>query len=219
MSEEERKHRVEIDWLTTAAGALAAVSSAVLLSTLGAAGTIIGAALGSVIATVGSAVYSQGLSESRERLAQAHAAARRKVGGAQAEVLRAGRDEDEPPPPSSWRDRLRALPWRRISLVAAGLFAIAVVALTAFEMIAGEPVSAITGGTNGDSGTTLSHLDPTDDTPEKVPDDQPSEAPTPTETPSGTEASPSQEPGSSPTPSLEPTPTEPLPSLTASPSP
>ena len=51
-------HKLEIDWLRTIGGALAAVSSAVLLSTLGAAGTIIGAALGSVIVTVGGALYS-----------------------------------------------------------------------------------------------------------------------------------------------------------------
>ena len=83
--------KLDIDWLKTIAGALAAVSSAVLLSTLGAAGTIIGAALGSVIVTVGGALYSQGLARSRERLLQAQTAALRKVGVAQAEVRRAGR--------------------------------------------------------------------------------------------------------------------------------
>ena len=85
-----RTPRLELDWVRTAAGALAAVSSAVLLSTLGAAGTIIGAALGSVVITVGSALYSQGLARSRDRLAQAQEAARR-VGIAQAEVRRASR--------------------------------------------------------------------------------------------------------------------------------
>src|SRR6187399_3076919 len=83
--------KLEIDWLKTAGGAFAAVSSAFLLSTLGAAGTIIGAALGSVIVTVGGALYSQGLARSHQRLAHVQTAAMRKVGVAQAEVRRAAR--------------------------------------------------------------------------------------------------------------------------------
>ena len=86
--------RLEIDWLRVIAGALAAVASAILLSTLGAAGTIIGAALGSVVVTVSSAYFSQGLATSRRKLAQAQSAARDKVGIAQAEVRRAGRADD-----------------------------------------------------------------------------------------------------------------------------
>ena len=66
------------------------MSSAVLLSTLGAAGTIIGAALGSVIVTVGGALYTQGLARSREHLTQAQSAALRKVRVAQADVRGSG---------------------------------------------------------------------------------------------------------------------------------
>jgi hypothetical protein len=145
--------KLEIDWLKTAGGALAAVSSAFLLSTFGAAGTIIGAALGSVIVTVGGALYSQGLARSHQRLAQVQVAAMRKVGDAQAEVRQAARHPgdgetvdahlahagerlrgvkddlgtmaNEPTGPG-WRERLVVLPWKRISLIAAGLFAAAV---------------------------------------------------------------------------------------------
>ena len=177
--------KLDIDWLKTIAGALAAVSSAVLLSTLGAAGTIIGAALGSVIATVGGALYSQGLAHSRERLAQAQTLAMRRVGIAQAEVRRASRQQgDDPavdahlahaderlgeakadlgaiadePSDVGWRERLVVLPWKRISLVAAGLFAAAILAITAFELVAGESVSSITGGTDGGGGPTISRI-------------------------------------------------------------
>ena len=168
--------KLEIDWLRTIGGALAAVSSAVLLSTLGAAGTIIGAALGSVVVTVGGALYSQGLARSRERLLQAQTAALRKVGVAQAEVRRAGRTSgdgrrvdahlahaqatldrakddlgtlSDDRTGSGWRGRLAVLPWKRIALAAAGLFAAAVVAITAFELLVGESVSSITGGSQG----------------------------------------------------------------------
>jgi hypothetical protein len=86
--------RLEIDWLKAAAGALAAVVSAVLLSQLGAAGTLLGAALGSVVVTISSAVFTQGLSNSRRGLAKAQASARQKVGIAEAEMSRAERAED-----------------------------------------------------------------------------------------------------------------------------
>lgn len=86
--------RVEIDWVKAVAGALAAVASAVLLSTLGAAGTILGAAIGSLVVTIGSSLFSQGLTTTRETLTKAQAKAAQDVGIAEAEVLRAGRAED-----------------------------------------------------------------------------------------------------------------------------
>lgn len=248
--------KLDIDWLKTIAGALAAVSSAVLLSTLGAAGTIIGAALGSVIATVGGALYSQGLARSRDRLAQAQTLALRRVGIAQAEVRRASRHQgDDPavdahlahaderlgeakadlgaiadePPAVGWRERLVVLPWKRISLVAAGLFATAILAITAFEVLAGESVSSITGGTDGDGGPTITRIGgggsdtsrddraPSDDT--ATPSDEPSSEPpdeaSPTDEPTD---APTESPSESTTPAPSPlAPTTPAPTLSAEP--
>jgi hypothetical protein len=247
--------KLDIDWLKTIAGALAAVSSAVLLSTLGAAGTIIGAALGSVVATVGGALYSQGLARSRERLAQAQSLALRRVGIAQAEVRRANRHQgDDPavdahlahaderlgeakaelgaiadePPAVGWRERLVVLPWKRISLVAAGLFATAILAITAFELLAGESVSSITGGTDGDGGPTITRIGggsdtsrdpraPSDDTatPSGEPSSEPSDEASPTEEPTD---EPSESPSESTTPTPSPlAPTTPAPTLTVEP--
>ena len=81
---EPQQDRVEINWVQVSASALAAVSSAVLLSTVGVAGTIIGAAVGSVVATAGSAIYSYYLRITRERVAQAQAAALDRVARARA---------------------------------------------------------------------------------------------------------------------------------------
>ena len=244
--------KLEIDWLKTTGGALAAVSSAVLLSTLGAAGTIIGAALGSVVATVGGALYSQGLVRSRHRLVQAQSVAMRKVGVAQAEVRRAGRKQgdahtvdahlrhaqatlddakddldalsDEPVDPG-WRARLALLPWKRIALVTAGLFAAAVVAITAFELVIGRTVSDLTTGSPG-GGSTIGHVvgggtgtpardqQQTPPADPASPSDAPSQAPSgePSATPSGDpSATPGTEPTGTPTPSVTPTP-EPSPS-------
>lgn len=225
--------RLGIDWRGTVAGALAAVSSAVLLSTLGAAGTLIGAALGSVIVTVASAFYKQGLENSHRKLARAPEIARQKVGVAQAEVRRASRADDTRVQEShleyaderlaeaheeldalagenvapGWRERLAALPFKRLALAAAALFAVAVLLITAFELVSGRTVSSYTGG-SGSGGTTVSDLggggkdtgkpeEGTSPTPSDAasPSDEPTEAATPGET-------------GSPTPTGEPTATE-----------
>lgn len=252
MTDDDRQ-KLEIDWLKTAAGALAAVSSAVILSTLGAAGTLIGAALGSVVATIGSALYTQGLARSRNRLAAAQTAARRKVGVAQAEVRRASRTDSDTAAdahlayaderlsqakqdlddleatveePDTWGQRLAGLPWKKVLLVAGGLFAVTVVAITVFELMAGQSVSQITGGTSDGGGTTVGEVGggPSDARPK---DDQtPTDAPTPTTEPSDTAAptetpTPEQSESSTPTPtpSTSPTPTAPESPLTYAPTP
>lgn len=242
---EDNEAKLEIDWVRTVGGALAAVSSAVALSTLGAAGTIIGAALGSVIITVGGALYSHGLVQSRKRLADAQTVAMRKVGIAQAEVRRASSRKDEraaeahlahadeslsdakedldalagESTPPSWRERFESLPWKRVLLVAAGLFAAAVLTITGFEMLAGRSVSQLTGGTDGDGGTTISRLggggsERHDEAPvdEEVPEQQeePSDAPSEDVSESPAEDTPSPTPTA--TESSEPAlPTEPAP--------
>ncbi len=88
MSETEVEEKPGINWVQVVAGALAAVSSAVLLSTLGVAGTMIGAALGSVIASVASAWYSRGLDASRQQVA-AQAAALKRVSAARSKLDKA----------------------------------------------------------------------------------------------------------------------------------
>src|SRR5690242_7877883 len=78
-------HRPGINWVQVTAAALAAVSSAVVLSTLGVAGTMIGAALGSVTASIGAAVYSRTIDASRQQVA-AQAAALKRVAHARGQV-------------------------------------------------------------------------------------------------------------------------------------
>ena len=213
----EKPHRLEIDWLKTMAGALAAISSAVLLSTLGAAGTIAGAAIGSVVLSTGSALYSQGLARSRDRLARAQSTGLRRVGVSRADV-EALVDEPERLP---WRERLSRLPWKRIGLYAAGFFAAAVVTISAFELIAGRSVASYTGGDDSDSPTISQFVGGGSGTPEEEPTgpgeqpedtdpDAPAPAtPQPDDTSSGTPAeSPSPAPETSPSPA--PVPADPV---------
>jgi hypothetical protein len=240
---------LEIDWLKTAAGALAAVTTAVLLSTLGAVGTLIGAALGSVAATVGSALYAQGLARSRDAVLKAQETALHKVGIAQAEVRRAGRREgveqeahldladerlgeakeelDEAahdPGPRSWRERFVVLPWRRIALLAAGTFVVVVLAITAFELLTGESVAQRTGGSDS-QGTTIGGVTGNSDGDGKPDKPQHSQPPSPSQTPSESASetateTPSATPTPTPTPTpTAPTPTAPTPSPTTAPTP
>lgn len=229
--------KLDIDWLKTAAGALAAVSSAVLLSTLGAAGTLIGAAVGSVAATVGTALYSEGLARSRAAAAKAQEAALSKVGIAQAEVRRAGRsdadtaaveahlghadeklaeakaglDEAVLESRTGWRDRLAGLPWKRIAILAAGIFLVVMVALSLFEVVSGRSVSSYTGGSDRDGGTTISRLtggsSSGDDEPTRDPGQgsDPSGASTPTADPT---AEPTDDPTAEPSDEVTDEPTE-----------
>ncbi|HJQ07563.1 MAG TPA: hypothetical protein VJ872_19085 [Nocardioides sp.] len=86
----------KIDWPSVFAGAGAAVTVAVLLSTLGAAGTLVGAALGSVVATVSTALYKQGIQSSRRKMAEVQASALQRVDQAQQEVRRAAAHSTSP---------------------------------------------------------------------------------------------------------------------------
>lgn len=226
--------RLEIDWVKTAAGALAAVSTAVLLSTLGAVGTLIGAALGSVAVTVSSQLYAQGLARSKRSLAKAQETALLKVGIAQAEVRRAGRrqgdeeaveahlemaderlgearaDLDEVATPApTLRDRLVVLPWKRIAALAAATFLVVLVAIASFEALTGRSVSSYTGGSDKGSSSTFTGggSSSDDDQPDRDPGDGPGSEPSEQPTDEATE-DPTTEPSETPTEEPSEAPTE-----------
>lgn len=231
---EEQQERVEINWVQVSSSALAAVSSAVLLSTVGVAGTIIGAAIGSVFATAGSAVYSHYLRISRARVAAAQAAAlerltharsgasgvwadtRRDPGRTATISARQAADElhdaerelertpDEPPRPS-WGEALSGLRWKRIAAVAGGIFVLAMLVIVSFELVTGRAVSTYTGGSDSGARTSLSGLAA------KHRSGTPDRTPTPRQqaTPSPSSSSSSTPtPSETPTPSSSPSPTE-----------
>ena len=221
----------EIDWTRAVAGALAAVASAVLLSTLGAAGTVLGAAIGSLVVTISSALFAQGLSTRQGKSTQAgrQSAAAEKVSSAQAEVRRATLADDPAAQDSSlahadeqlaeareelveasvvtapvgWRERLSRLPWKRMALTAISLFLFALVLITAFEVVAGRSVSSMTGGSDSDD-TTIEQVGGSGsggDQPD--PADQPTGSTSPSETAEeSAEPTPTASPSGSPEPSV-----------------
>jgi len=209
-----------------AASALAAVSAAVISSTFGVAGTLIGAAIASIVATVGSTLYMASLHSTKQRLQRLASAARRADWSASA-PSRPPAAEDSLPAinpgddtvqmevvaaggPSGW-SRLRwtqlrgGLPtlrrrWLAVAGLAIAVFAIAIGVITAIEAATNQPVSALVGG-NHHSGTSLG----------QVLDHKSKATPTPTSTPTPS-TSPSSRPATAPqTPSA-------IPSTGASPS-
>jgi hypothetical protein len=111
------------------AGALAAITAAVLASFFGVDGTLIGAALGSVVVASGEALYTRSL-------ASAHTLARRslprRVGAAASEE---GASTAHPQP----------LRWRRVVVAAVAAFGIAVAAITGTEVVAQRPLASLVG--------------------------------------------------------------------------
>ncbi len=162
--------RLQINWVNSAGGALGAVSSAIVLSSLGAAGTLVGAALGSLCITVGGAVYSHYLSMTKDRVTGQGLAARRTgrvrepvPAGAGAGPHPEGHRHTEDPDPTDRVDEerslgqaLHGLPWKRILAISAAFFAVAMALIVAFELSTGRAVSTYTGGTSNTSvGTSI----------------------------------------------------------------
>jgi hypothetical protein len=108
------------------AGGLAAISGAVVASRIGVEGTLTGAALTSIFVAVATALYSHSLT-------LAHGRMRRLL------VHRVGGDADTGQPAA------RPIRWQRVALAAAVVFVIAVGAITAVEVVAGQPLASLFG--------------------------------------------------------------------------
>jgi hypothetical protein len=142
------------------AGALSAVSTAVVASFFGVAGTLIGTALASVISTVSATLYSNSLQKTNERLRRVREGLTERQprvtdAGAAApatRVLPASLDPRRAPAP---RRRPR---WGRVAAYAVGVFAIAMGIVTGVELIGQQPVSALVGASQTSGTTTLGAL-------------------------------------------------------------
>lgn len=111
------------------AGALASVSAAIAASLFGVAGTLIGAALTSIVATVGGAIYMHSIERARARVRW-----RRNP--------RTGELIAEPAAPAAGAPR-RTMRW--LAAAAALMFLLAVGSLTAVEAVAKAPVARLLG--------------------------------------------------------------------------
>jgi hypothetical protein len=121
------------------AGALASVSAAVIASTFGLAGTLVGAAISSIVVTAASAVYLHSIEQARTRI---HYRTDYRTGEIVKEVIRR-----RPLRISLWnRSIWHELRWRAIGGSAVLIFLLAIGAITAIEVSAQRPLSAVMQG-------------------------------------------------------------------------
>jgi hypothetical protein len=123
-------------------GALASVTAAVVASYFGVGGTLIGAAITSVVATLGGALYRQSI----ER-AQARVLIRRNphTGVVTREIV----------PPAAGKSPCRfRIRWGPIGVSIFLVFTLALGSITAFEAVAKKPVASLLGRAETDSGRT-----------------------------------------------------------------
>lgn len=174
-------------------GAGAAVSSAVVASYLGVAGTLIGAALGSIVSTVSAALYTNWAETAHGRLPTA-----RRV----AVIDGSRRGDSSEPVPSTARGPVvitagRAGRKRRLRRLIAGAVAVFVLAIgvvTAIELGLGHPVS----GQEQRGGTSIGNVvGTTQTTPVQAPSAPATDAPTVSPS-DGTTSTPSEPTPSSP---------------------
>ena len=148
---EKTQPRLELSGIQVVGGALAATTSAVAASYLGVAGTLAGAALGSVVATVGGSLYTYSLRRTTDRVRTV--AHRTPAGTTVTATATTGTVEgaaDGPAPA-----RRRAVQRRGPIVAAAAAFAVAVGGITAVELVAGEPISTVVYSEPATNGTTL----------------------------------------------------------------
>lgn len=159
----DRPDRLSLSATQILASGLAAVSATVAASYFGVAGTVIGAALGSVISVVGSAVYSYSIRQTRHQVRRTldvtvgqrfpldpHRADR--IGQDPAETIQLRRTA--PPAAAEPARRRFSVNPRRLTLVAGALFVTTLGAITGFELLSGQPLTATVHGNHG-SGVSL----------------------------------------------------------------
>jgi hypothetical protein len=211
MTEQPDTKRIDLKTTQVAAGSLASVTAAVAASQLGVAGTLVGAGVGSVVGTVAGAVYEHYLDRTHHHVRIVVPRPTADIQSTTVATATATAPLDAPV--ASPEQGQPTWAWLRshrlgLALSAAAAAGIAIVALTGFEAVRGQPVSAGSGD-NGTSvgqffggATTDSGADPTPTpSPESSAGDEATSTPTPTPT-TATQPAATPQPG---TPSTSPT--------------
>jgi hypothetical protein len=225
MSERAAPERIwsGIDIFKVAAGTLAAVAAAVIGSFLGVAGTLIGAAVASVVGSIGTEVFQKSLNQGYARLRGT-----RPGGETAGTPLAAAATPADAAIPVHGEPATHAVPvtgaphlpavesparprWRRVVVAAGAFFVLAMGGIFAVEAVAGEPLAALVGSSDL-KGTSIS--------PQQGPAGGSSPAPSESASPDESTAPSTDEPSSDPTviptipPSIEGPSTAPDPTTT-----
>lgn len=143
--------RLNLSATQVCASALAAITATVAASYLGIAGTVIGAAVASVLTVVGNAVYSHSIQSTRERVRTVVPAAARRSRRPTTTTRPA---TPTPATPTRRATRQRRGVWRVMAGACVGVFAGVLILVTVVELVAGRPLSDLMRGQRG-SGTTV----------------------------------------------------------------
>ncbi|MFD4658404.1 hypothetical protein ACFWP2_22555 [Kitasatospora sp. NPDC058444] len=210
----EERRRIDLSVAQVAASALATVVGALLASELGVYGTILGAAVVSVGATTGSAVFQHIFKRTGEQLREAVDRGPNQA----ANTLRQVPAESESPgtpvqPPvitSEWNEpqvvrARRRWGWKTYAAVSGLVFVLAMTPIVVFELATGQPVSATVKGESGNGTSFGGSVTPKSDRPQDAPADRPAPSGRPGQdtAPSGGASAPatgrpSREPGDTP---------------------
>lgn len=210
-----------IDLTRILGGALAAVCAAVAGSFLGVAGTLVGAAVASVIGSVGTEIYSRSINRGTKKLQSTLAPAFIKAPAAVGTPpVEAATEEDSPshtvaestdvsdPAANPAPKAKPGIRWKRVALAAGLLFVLAMSAIFVVELMAGRSVASMV-GQDSSGGTTLGSVvdgNSSGEAPAPVVSVTPTDGGTPAGTPTGT-PSPTATEGGTPTPGQTAAPT------------
>ncbi len=219
--------RLDISGTQLVGGAFAAMTAAVIGAQLGVAGTVLGAAIGSVVAGTAGSLYTASLKHTQTKIASAFIG---RVGDTPVQITTTDRIPDErtpgdrstvdgwhavtqpvaavaPPSPEpvataaeidpAGRPAARG-PWKPILVATVAVFLLAIAGITAFELITGQSVS-------GGQGTTISQVGDGRSGGSDTPRQDPSTDTSTTEPTTEPSAPPSTEPSSEPGQVTEPT--------------
>ncbi|MEO6606613.1 MAG: hypothetical protein ABIN55_13505 [Aeromicrobium sp.] len=201
-----RRRRIlgEVSLLQLTASVLAAVTAAWIASRLGVAGTLIGAALGSLVVTISSAFYGRTLDHTRTLLIQTESGTvieRHVDEGEVREALDEAADVDSAARGARFVDEKPRLHWKTIIVTAIVVLSLALAAISTYELISGRTLDGDRGTTIGDS--LGGHREKPSPKPTKTIDPTTTVPTTSTPTPTPTQTTPT------PTPTeTTPTPTE-----------
>ena len=186
------RNRLDLSVAQVVASAFAAVTATVGASFLGVAGTVIGAAVASVLTVVANAIYLTSLHRTRDRLAGMVPA---EIGTRATPWLGA---RDAP----LRKIRGRPIPWRAVGIGAVAVFAVLVGLITVVEVAAGRPLTdilrnhpghgtSLLGGNSGDGGGSSTPTHGPSASVGTSPHAPASSSPTATSTPSAPSSAPS----------------------------
>jgi len=139
------------------AGTLAAVSAAVVGSFLGVAGTVVGAAVASLVGSVGTEIYERSLHRGAEKLQTLAPTFIKAPAAVGTPHVAAATEDDLPSHTVPEEARKRQIRWGRVAMIAGALFVLAMGSLTIFELVTGKSVASTVGNSSG-GGTTIGSI-------------------------------------------------------------